>query len=75
MCFYKAKEKQQERERLREFYLMRGVQLMVEYTAGFVGGRQGLADWEDVVRRKEQDAKSGDEIAADVFKRAGLRIG
>lgn len=52
---------------------MRGIQLIVSYTAGFVGGRDGLANWQDLMNKKQQDERSGDEIAAEVIRRAGLR--
>lgn len=72
MRFYRAKERENARLLMREAYVMRGIQLITEYTAGFVGGKQGLADWQDVINDKH-DTRSGDEIAADIFKRAGLR--
>lgn len=31
------------------------------------------ARWLDMVRRKPEDTRTGDEIAADVIKRAGLK--
>ena len=47
--------------------------LLTENTARFAGGRYQPQRWIDAARPR--DARTGDEIALDLIRRAGLRFG
>lgn len=64
-----------ERAEARSFraYAADALMLLTENTAGRGAGRYLTRRWTDVIR--PADDRSGDEIAAEVIARAGLRFG
>ena len=72
MRYYRAKEQIERENAFFRVYAARGLQLITEYTAGFVGGKQGLADYQKALHPEPQ--MSGEEIAAEVILKAGLKM-
>ena len=50
------------------------LQIIAENTAKFAGGKTITKRFIDLIEPKPQDTRSGDEIAIDFIKRAGLKI-
>jgi hypothetical protein len=48
--------------------------MMTENTAKFSGGRYVTRSFSEVLRREPVDNRTGEEIAADVIKKAGLVV-
>ena len=64
---------EQSEERLYRAYLTDALKAIGENTAKAVNGAYLSVRWVDLAEGKHQtDTRSGDEIAADIIKRAGL---
>ena len=50
------------------------LQITVENTAKFAGGSYIKARYIDIIEPKKVDTRTGDEIVADIIKRAGLVV-
>ncbi len=48
--------------------------MTAENTAKFSGGIYPTSSYFDFVRPKEEDTRTGAEIAADIIKRAGIEV-
>lgn len=55
-------------------YVTDALKLLGENTARYAGGNHMLQRWVDVISPKKQDTRTGAEIAADVIKKAGLKV-
>lgn len=55
-------------------YVTDALKLLGENTARYAGGSHMTQRWADVITPKKQDARTGAEIAADVIKKAGLKV-
>ena len=73
MRYFRAKEAQYTQDAAYRFYVGNGIQIISENTGRMVGGRQ-LKDYSEFMGLKPVDNRSGDEIAADIIKRAGLGV-
>ena len=65
-------------DRIYRAYVTDALMIIAENTAKFAGGRYLQKRWMDHFDDLENggdDEKSGDEIAAEVIKRAGLQFG
>lgn len=57
-------------------YVTDSLKLITENTARLVNDGQYMTmRWCDVIRNEPVDNRSGEEVAADVMKRAGLKFG
>lgn len=56
------------REEAYRFYVTKSLQLMPQ-------NKYITASYQDVLKPKKIDTRSGDEIAADIMERAGLKFG
>lgn len=66
----------QETKELRyRVYLTDALRVIGENTAKYVQGQYIATRWADTLREKKEEEQSGDEIAADVIRRAGLSLG
>ncbi len=74
MRYFRAQEQRETQEAAFRLYIGTGVQYMVEYIAGLCGGGKALMPYADFMQFKPADTRSGDEIAADIIKRAGLKV-
>lgn len=58
-----------------QIYVTDSLQTIAENTAKFAGGKVLQVRFADVLETKKKvEQKTGDEIAADVIKRAGLKV-
>lgn len=55
-------------------YVTDALKLLGENTARYAGGSHMMQRWVDVITLKKQDTRTGAEIAADVIKKAGLKV-
>ena len=55
-------------------YVTDALRLTVENTAKFAGGNYIKARSIDIIEPKKVDTRTGDEIVADIIKRAGLVV-
>ena len=55
-------------------YVTDALKLLGENTARYAGGSHMMQRWVDVITLKKQDTRTGVEIAADVIKKAGLKV-
>ena len=65
-------QKQKYEETRYRMYITDALKLISENTAKFVGGSYIAARWYE---KKDNDQRSGDEIAKDIIKRANLKVG
>ena len=66
--------KKQEEEKRYRYYLTDCLKLITENTAKYAGGSYLTISFRDIMDPKPVIEKSGDEIAAEVIMRAGLKI-
>lgn len=50
------------------------LRIITENTAKYAGGSYIRERWIDIVTPKKQDNRTGEEIVADVIKKAGLKV-
>ena len=74
MRYFKAREERETQDAAFRMYVGTGIQFIVENTAEFVGSGKGLRDYVEFIGLKEVDNRTGDEVAAEIIKRAGLRL-
>lgn len=55
-------------------YVTDALKIIGENTARYAGGSHMTQRWADVITPKNQDTRTGAEIAADVIKKAGLKV-
>ena len=55
-------------------YVTDALRVVAENTARFASGNYIKSRYADVIEPKKQDNRTGDEIVADIFKRAGLVV-
>lgn len=55
-------------------YVTDALKLLEENTARYFGGNHMTQRWIDSITPKKQDTRNGAEIAADVIKKAGLKV-
>lgn len=55
-------------------YVTDALRAISESTAKYAGGPYVQARYADVIKPKPKDTRTGNEIAADVIKKAGLKL-
>lgn len=55
-------------------YVTDALRIVGENTARFASGNYIKARYADIIEPKKQDNRTGDEIVADIIKRAGLVV-
>lgn len=55
-------------------YTAECLRVLTENTAKYAGGSSIQLKYTDMINRKPRDARSGEEIAADVIKKCGLKV-
>ena len=55
-------------------YVTGALRVVAENTARFASGNYIKARYADMIEPKKQDNRTGDEIVADIIKRAGLVV-
>lgn len=74
MRYAVARHKAKERETAYRIYITDGIKCIAENTARYVGGQHLTKRYIDIIDPKPEDERSGDEIAADVITRLGLKF-
>ena len=69
-----ARYKREQEEKAYRVYVTDALRLTVENTAKYAGGSYIKARYIDVIEPKKVDNRTGDEIVADIIKRAGLVV-
>lgn len=55
-------------------YVAEGVRMISQNTAKFAGGHYLSVRYGDIIHPKPQDTRTGEEIVADIIRRAGLKV-
>ena len=74
MRYTSARYRQHQRDMVYRVYVTDCLRMMTENTAKFSGGRYVTRIFSEVLRREPVDNRTGEEIAADVIKNAGLVV-
>lgn len=74
MRYVMARSRQQRRDLAYRVYVTDCLRIMTENTARFAGGRYVTQGFSAALRREPVDNRTGEEIAADVIKKAGLVV-
>ena len=69
-----ARYQSQQRDLAYRIYVTNCLRIMTENTAKQVGGNYISAEYEDLINPKKKDNRTGDEIAADVIRNAGIKV-
>ena len=74
MRYVKARLRQQRHELAYRVYVTDCLRILTENTARFSGGRYITQDFAASLHHKPADNRTGEEIAADVIRQAGLVV-
>lgn len=74
MRYVRARWKEHEREQIYRIYVTDCLRAMTESTAKFSGGTYIQKRFAAVVGYEKTDTRTGEEIAAEVIKKAGLVV-
>lgn len=66
-------QKEQEDKAVKNYYA-ECLRIITENTAKIGGGSYITAKFSDIINPKPVDNRSGEEIAADIIKRAGIKV-
>ena len=66
-------QKEQE-DKAVKFYYAECLRIITENTAKMCGGSYMKAKFTDIINPKPVDKRTGEEIAADIIKRAGIEV-
>ena len=73
--YFKARENEDEETTLYRAYVTDALRIVSENTAKQVSEGQYLSKrWIEIISPQPEDARSGEEIAADVIRQMGLTI-
>lgn len=74
MRYVTTRYQSQQRDLAYRIYVTNCLRIITENTAKQVGGNYMTAKYEDLIKPKKKDNRTGDEIAADVIKNAGIKV-
>ena len=69
-----ARYQSQQRDLAYRFYVSECLRMIGENTAKVSGGPYMTAKFEEIISPKPADNRTGEEIAADIIKRAGIEV-
>ena len=69
-----ARYQSQQRDLAYRIYVTDCLRIISENTAKMGGGSYVTAKFADIINPKHADNRTGDEIAADIIKRAGIEV-
>ena len=69
-----ARYQSQQRDLAYRIYVTDCLRIISENTAKMGGGSYVTAKFTDIINHKPVDNRTGDEIAADIIKRAGIEV-
>ena len=74
MRYAMARYKSQQRDLAYRIYVSDCLRIISENTAKMFGGSYITAKLSDIINPKPADNRTGEEIAADIIKRAGIEV-
>lgn len=74
MRYAAARFNQHQRDFAYRIYVTDCLRIISENTAKIGGGSYITAKFEDIINPKPVDNRTGEEIAADIIKRAGIEV-
>lgn len=74
MRYVTTRYQSQQRDLIYRIYVTNCLRIMTENTAKQVGGNYMAAEYEDLIKPKKKDNRTGNEIAADVIRNAGIKV-
>ena len=74
MRYAMARFNQHQRDLAYRIYVSDCLRIISENTAKIGGGSYITAKFEDIINPKPTDNRTGEEIAADIIKRAGIEV-
>ena len=74
MRYATARFNQHQRDLVYRIYVTNCLRIMTENTAKQVGGNYMTAEYTDLIHPKKKDNRTGNEIAADVIRNAGIKV-
>ena len=74
MRYVTTRYQSQQRDLIYRIYVANCLRIMTENTAKQSGGNYMTAEYEDLIKPKKKDNRTGNEIAADVIRNAGIKV-
>ena len=74
MRYAMARYQSQQRDLAYRIYVSECLRMIGENTAKVSGGSYMTAKFEEIISQKPADNKTGEEIAADIIKMAGIEV-
>ncbi len=74
MRYAVARFEEHQRDTAYRIYVTEALRMTAENTAKFSGGIYPSLSYLDCIRQKEEDTRTGAEIAADIIKMAGIEV-
>ena len=69
-----ARYQSQQRDLAYRIYVAECLRMVTENTAKISNGSYTVAKFEDIINPKPVENRTGEEIAADIIKRAGIEV-
>lgn len=74
MRYAMARYQSQQRDLAYRIYVTDCLRIISENTAKMGGGSYITTNFSDIINHKPADNRTGEEIAADIIKRAGIEV-
>lgn len=74
MRYADSRYQKDQRDTAYRIYVTEALRMTAENTAKFSGGIYPTSSYLDSISPKEEDTRTGEEIAADIIKRAGIEV-
>ena len=74
MRYAMARYQSQQRDLAYRIYVAECLRMVTENTAKISNGSYTVAKFEDILNPKQVENRTGEEIAADIIKRAGIEV-
>lgn len=74
MRYAMARFNQHQRDLAYRIYVTDCLRIIIENTAKMGGGSYITAKFSDIINPRPADNRTGEEIAADIIKRAGIEV-
>ena len=74
MRYVTTRYQSQQRDLIYRIYVTNCLRIMTENTAKQAGGNYMTAEYEDLIKPKKKDNRTGNEIATDVIRNAGIKV-
>ena len=74
MRYVTTRYQSQQRDLIYRIYVTNCLRIMTENTAKQAGGNYMTDEYTDLIHPKKKDNRTGNEIAADVIRNAGIKV-